>query len=651
MFGEPAMKLPSLEALREMTVMKRTSIRNSMKFQYGLSLVEILIVIIILVFGVLSIIKIYPTGFLVMRNTSNISRADRLESAMLSSLSVGSNIPDAIYYPNVLQSSSASPTFNLTYDPSNALNLNYGTYISNQPFTVPSSTAVGGNPYGPMVVLPFGPINYEVNSPTSGAPFSYTPTVVSTNWKQIQASCPLSNLPTPSLTVTNAESEALTDGEYAVDTTNSAAYQIVFPTETNYAQVFYISYTSGGAPYAFAISLPAGNSFPLLTYPTIPTAKNTTGSYIGFWDSLPNLESAYGTTYEGGAPPAATSLPTTWDAGSLQIYRPLAPITGSFTSADPYQFQVDPNADIQTNVINLGVLLFNPNAAPNILGHPLKVLVSYYVYNWSILHEDDNLTSGQTVLDLQVVNIKDPTSGAVQEDQTLFTTLFPGSGATYPMVALDLDTGTLIPQATFASGTIDYEKGQIPLASGFATASPHVRFFYSTTDNLALALQKAPSQFQLTTSNNAAPAVLTSMTATSSTTPNLCLIDYSYNDSSDADQILFPASFAGQSVQLENVQWLSLAKQTYSLGNIVVNISASTEPVSGATVAYADVTSMINDAAQNISKVTGTSVVPASPGTQGALSVGSVGGVSSRAVCIWQESGKWKMHNVDSVIK
>jgi hypothetical protein len=554
----------------------------------------------------------------------------------------------------------------LSEDPGNATTISQGkvsssgivtpaAYISQQPFTVPTpfegnadSQVEQTNPY-PMIALPFGPIVYaSLNSKTTGVPGGDELSLVSTNWKPI-TSTGFQTVGTPTPTSNSNEAATLVDGEYAIDTSDSPnGYQVAFPV-ANYPQTFNISYTVGGAVNSASITLPAG----AIQYTGIADTVgangyfNPTGSYEGYWDSLQDLILEYGTG----------SASATWDLGSLQICRPLAPIpapanltTNPFGS-DPYEYYVDSNDDVYTSSsgnINLGVLRFNPLAAPDQLKHPLKLLISYPVYSWSILHEDDTLSRSSDSVNLAVGDIMQP--GQVQTDpvngQTVTSYLFPGTN--YSIVGMDLDTGVQFSGSSdyFTMGNPgDFLKGHIELTDGIGLQHPHMRFYYATADSLNVGMQKAPAQFLAVPTGNSEATDLGLLTASSTPTTNYYYIDQTIDTAANAYQIQFPLTCAGQTVVLENVTWYDTSGVAHTIPNVTVNISEPATTGPDSSTAYADVTNILSNAAYSA----GLSL--ASPSNANGFAVAGVGSQSARAVCIWKESGNWKIHNVDTILQ
>ena len=73
----------------------RTSIRGSR--QAGISLVEVLVVIVILAVGIFSVVRLFPPGFLINKQTEDATRAARLGEQAAEKYRISSiNLPDAI---------------------------------------------------------------------------------------------------------------------------------------------------------------------------------------------------------------------------------------------------------------------------------------------------------------------------------------------------------------------------------------------------------------------------------------------------------------------------------------------------------------------------------------------------------------------------
>ena len=115
--------------------------------QQGASLVEVLIALLILVIGILAIIRIFPGGFIAIRDTQDANLADRLAQAQLEQLKQNNAfLLDAVYMytPDGTFDGDFSPVdFNDDYPSTTAPNpayndINKARYISGERFIVPA---------------------------------------------------------------------------------------------------------------------------------------------------------------------------------------------------------------------------------------------------------------------------------------------------------------------------------------------------------------------------------------------------------------------------------------------------------------------------------------------------------------------------------
>ena len=124
--------------------------------------------------GILSIVRLFPAGFIALRNAENDTFADRLAQGALEQLKKsGNGLPDAIYMYSTADGfiPTFAPTdFNKTYTPTGANtanaaynDINKQRYISNETITVPAPHVIAGSngtsvAYPPLYVVNYGPI-------------------------------------------------------------------------------------------------------------------------------------------------------------------------------------------------------------------------------------------------------------------------------------------------------------------------------------------------------------------------------------------------------------------------------------------------------------------------------------------------------------
>lgn len=649
-----------------------------------MSLIEVVAVIALLLFGILSVVKIFSSGFFVLHNAGNLNRAERMDTALLEDLHSTSSVPDAVYvtYPGLV-----STLFDPTIDPVTTADLsplssptgyldsqdiNKARNISNEPVTIPTTTTVtqlvAGVPvpttYPPTYVARFGPIVFnstDRNALLTGDPTTLDPThlsVISSPWTNLAGS----EVIHPA--VTGPPAPAPNEGEFYSDTTSDNSVPtpgigyLLFPARP-YTQYFYVTFTDVGGlknpPYLLIL--------PPTTYPWIPS---TGASYTGDWLSGAQMMTL---GYFGGF----QNVPANWSAISVvRAYRVVS--SSAAFSSDPYEFTMPVtttgpgspfiNTQIPGTDANYGVLQFNPAAGGTGLNKPLKALISYTVYDWHILHEDHSVAANNGAappVELNIGNLKVP--GVVQYDQSIYRSVVDGSTTEYPIFMLDLDTGVPINTSianTYNSATtaanpalfgIDYSGGVITPPTAFA--SRHVRIYYQNTSDMALALEKTTSVLQYANGGvgemlSQQPAMAVNMTSVLApqSVPGLSFyIESGLNLTAGADWILLPPAFAGKNLQVQNITFKDTSALPHTISErFTVPVSATTVPdtaASGQSVCYADLTPITNSFAT-------AHGFAYNPGND-SLTVGQVGGDTATAFCIWHENGKWKTHTTNTV--
>ena len=687
--------------------MKNLAAAKKSKYQRGLSIVEILVVIIILLFGVLSIIKVYPAGFLAMHNSTNTGRADRMDYALLDQAQADGSLPDGVYVTAPPASGSSLVQFDPTQVPTdlgnvlspsdgpNGNNINKARYIYNEKVTIPTSAvSVGaGQPSFPAVVLKYGPIYLTANDQAA----IYDATSKGGMWSLANLDpthLSVLSMPWTEQDISGTASNPPSDGDYDVDRTkyeNTGATGIVYAMQfpqRQYAQYFYVDITStNGTVTHYTLTIPPWQ--PLIANQNVDSATNYCGDLIpvdGF--SVGGVPSTVDMSDLNYFSPKLTATDDTWS--TIKVTRIFTPAkNGAFSTGptgDPYEFTL-PNANVGLplcsenteiagsaggaiySTANFGVLWFNPLIASTLSGQNAKALVSYTVYDWHIIHEDHTLIPGASnspsVIDLAVSGLKAP--GDVEDDGSVYESVVNNGYPIGGLYILNLDTGEPILNVdsvvynSAAGGSIptseigiDYRAGKVTLPSGFANTYPHVRFYYQTSDDLAVALERSPiSMFKgpslasiVTPSMDVYPTVDTvSVPQVITAQPTLIpqgqyYISNTFNSTNMVDYVLFPPSMAGEHIECQNIDYLSTNSNTYSLGDVAIDATVSSSTITVVdggqreSVCYADITQQLEASARF-------------PRTAGmGFSVGNVTSNNTQAFCIWHENGKWKTHTV-----
>ena len=630
--------------------MADSKIRASQKkARRGVSLIEVLVVLVILVVGILVIIRLYPSGFFSVQSVGNAAVADSLGQAELQAAqqSLGS-LPEAIqpgganpmlpgsgmdaYGRPQATAADASydPEFNSTQEPDYSKTLNKARLIVNETTTVPTAS---GSARQSVYVTKFGPIVMNATAAASDIPLA-TPeylSINSTHWQPVTGD---STSPVPP-----QDSAPVGSQQFVVDMVHqriAVPYAAYDANGKSYAQEMIVSIVgSDYRVYTEYLNIPPGtdrNS----TNPAAPHLPdginylqevNTPGYYEGGWF---DPTTTYG---ESGSNPQI-KLPSGVNWLSVSLYRPFKGIdsAGSFSKTNPYEFKLItpnlPSTNSNNPSYNLGGIAFNPLAGGGVGYNALKAQISYRVADWKVIHEDRDvpaLSGGNTsVLRLSLKNLR--RAG----DEGPNNSIDPGLlSSGHSMYILDLDTGAQIAPATGATadptnpdlpivdedvnGTstdpaainVSYALGRLTFASnsfGDNGKAHRIRIFYAGDLDWTVAVQKAPAYYVLDSQAQ--------VSANGGILPGHCYYD------SGTSSLLFPQSDAGKTVEVDG---------------------SPDQP--GQTAAIGDAVTTVN----NINYVS-------LPYTLDPAKITAVRGLSARAVVAWQERGQWKSHSVDTIL-
>ena len=630
------------------------------KARRGVSLIEVLVVLVILVTGILVIIRLYPSGFFSVQSVGNAAVADSLGAAELQAAqqTLGS-LPEAIQpggtdasFPGGMDAygrpqataldASYDPEFNSSQEPDYSATLNRARLVVNETMTVPTASTIvtpSGSVSESIYVAKFGPIVTEALPQGTTAPYTPTPklqnylSVNSTNWQPVTAD---SFLPPPTQNVSEEGQP-----QFSVDYIHQriavpyAAYEYdtVSKIYKSYAQTMIVSIIgSDYKTYTEYLNIPAAtdrdSKTPYAPYTNAGDAiaraflPDTPTNYHGGWFD-PTM--TYGDT---GANAQPTLLPgVTWL--SVSLYRPYIGVgpTDNFSTANFYQYRLT-SPNLGSTAYNLGGLAFNPMAGGGVGRAALKARISYRVADWKVIHEDRDvpaLPAGNTsVLRLALKNLK--RAG----DEGPNNSIDPGLlGSGHSMFILDLDTGQQVAPAT--GGAADPTNPDLPIIDedvlgtstdpaainvSFATGrltfgsnafndnskAHRIRIFYAGDLDWTVAIQKAPAYYVV---DNQAQ-----VTANGGIRAGHCYYD------ANTTSLLFPQSDAGKTVEVDGSP--DQPGQTAAIGDAVANMGG---------VNYVSL-----------------------PYSLDATKITAVRGLSARAVVAWQERGQWKSHSVDTIL-
>ena len=657
----------------------------------GVSLIEVLVVLVLLVLGILIIVRLYPSGFFSINSVGNAALADSLGQAAVQTQAQNTGgLPEAILPTpatnDLTQASVADasydPDFNPNVEPDYSKTLDRARVISNETVTVPSAT---GATRQSIYVINYGPIVMPValNDPN----FSKYLAINSPFWQAlpgnyVDALAPKSDLP----------QDVIFPGQQRVlvDYTNG---RVAVPYAQKYDQSFVMliiatdPMTKVDKPYPVSLKIPHSGA---AGSPATTDARDTTYGatsafrpdsqlyYNGGWfDPIvaANNKDASGATYNYNTVASPIPPPLPWK--SVTIYRSFHLPTGTaaVTTANPFGFDNDPYEftltspnimDASNNSLgNIGGIAFNPLAAGGNGVSALKAKISYLTYSWKIVHEDRDVPAlsgaDTTAARLTLKNLK--RAGDSNPDNSIYSGLIPNSFLS--MIALDLDTGMMAGNATPVADptategniwdedvkgpppdaktyiSVSFSTGRVTLGSNAFGDNPNnvtpkahrIRLFYVGDADWTVAVQKAPSYYI----QNLTPVV-------SGTDPQL--VSGQYGVESNANGVInlyFPRSDAGKSVEIDGT-YIDNTGTAPHLKTLAATIAIPPAVFTLGATSYVRV---------NLGDSTLTGGLPPLPTGAPAytgVTVTAVRGLSVRSVVAWKERDRFKVHSVDTLL-
>ena len=460
------------------------------RIQAGLTLIEVLVVMVVLLVGIFAAIHLFPIGFAVNQRVAEADTATRLASAEIDRYSTGAaDLMDAIapgwtdargafhfdptVSPDDFTSAASAPAGSVLTDPYYFSNVNRIRHVVGESVRVPVSSSLG-SVEGGVYMLGLGPI---VLVPPTGGGTAYTGIAVHCG--------PMVRVEGLSPSDPSAASYLAGPSQYAIfygDGTTGA--QVLFQQEP-FDRTFEVSYSY----YDTSLASHSVAAQPL----TVPA--NSTA-----WLPVPAPP-------VGWPPPDQQPTPAPLVPGSDTVTRTFnqIPLANAW-SQDPYEYKVlytnylDSGGN-QTNV-NAGVLVFNP------LGHdyqeqtatgtvPLAAHIDYDVLDWRILREEHTMPASSPYrVQLRSAVIK--RIGDLQEDQTPYAGMFARAGVaggSDPDLAIyNVATGAQVPTADY---TVNYGTGAVTFTDAFGASSQAqtFRFLYEARGQWGLAIQKAAALY------------------------------------------------------------------------------------------------------------------------------------------------------------
>jgi type II secretory pathway pseudopilin PulG len=483
----------------------------SSRKQSGISLIEVLVVIVLLLIGILSVIRLFPPGFLINKWTADQTAAARLAKQEQDRFANASSfLMDAIVpvIPVALGGGAyqfrvdtgATPDDLTEADPNV-----FGTWVSyfsdvnkvrrvigeSVRIPIPSTTALGR---GSVYMLSLGPF---MDVPWNGQPSSL-----------FISGAPLVSVALPAVQTTDTGSSRPNPGD--------------FLGRNSYC-VDYVNQQIGFAPAPFVRQFLLNISYTDTSNPASPVVINLVDTVITVpaspfdeWISLTNPQD--GATVAPALPANVQLVPFSDTCARKFVLIPSGP-PPNWSPNDPYQYYMDPVnspsiGDPNGVQGNIGVIVFNPlgrdytefsSAGPV----PLTAHIDYDVLDWHIIHEDRSIpASSPFLVSLSLRDLKH--TGDFEDDQTTYNFLFsgvvnvpkngPGSQETDLMV-YNVGTGEFVPRidpnTQQPNYFVNYKEGSVTFSDAFGAqnSSGTFRFFYRAHGDWALAVQKAVGSY------------------------------------------------------------------------------------------------------------------------------------------------------------
>jgi prepilin-type N-terminal cleavage/methylation domain-containing protein len=393
--------------------------------RYGFSLVEILVVLVVLLIGILSLVRLFPFGFLSLQRTEELTNAGALAQQQLDTLrdlparpkAISGGLPDV--NGDIQEIDTDRPddntelynadltTLGLPFSlPKNYSGYYYSDinrirYIHGETFRIPVATAnASSSAYGSIYSLQYGPVynvfhtdanNNQIDSlHVLGAPLS----------RSVQSALvdPINNNPG----VPNLANET----QYAIDYLN---HRIAFFPKLQPAGLMA---TSRLFTFKFAVYTQANANAPVvLTDYTftiqVPYLPTTTDPVQPIWQDIfdNNLSQVVGgngqtpqqilaTIVNGIIPGTDTANRQFRLVTSTPVVDPIGKVAAPQWSTDPYEYAWYHANDAVYPDANPGVLIFNPLGHVSYLdaSHSNDTAAGFYTGNQSLVASVDYLT-------------------------------------------------------------------------------------------------------------------------------------------------------------------------------------------------------------------------------------------------------------------
>lgn len=450
----------------------------------GISLIEVLVVMVVLAVGILSVVRLFPGGFFINKQTEARTLAARLAAQELNRYStIQANLMDAVLPTTIIQDPTSPTGYYIKVDldttpddmstprviapgmdPYYVSGINRIRWIRGETVRIPNPSPLGNGLRGSIYVL------------SSGPAFDYP-------------GLDANNLPVDSIVITGAplrrrvQNSDDPNGPYL---SNQSQYAIDYDDgliafyPAPYNRVFKITYSYHAANGDVSTVIAQQIGVPANVYPV--------------WQPI-------------YAPGGRTIVPGS-DVVSRQFMR--LPYPPSF-SDDPYEYAVLPRSASVAPYATVGVIIFNPLGRDyierSVYGNvPLTAKIDYNVLDWHIIREDRPLpASPPYVVRLTLKDIK--RVGEYESDQRKYTGIWRDPTAPpVSMLIYNLSNGEEVPSSEY---TVNYRDGIVTFSDAYGNAyrsrneSPTFRFYYKAHGDWGVQVQKAAASYQMSRTNTA----------------------------------------------------------------------------------------------------------------------------------------------------
>lgn len=473
-------------------------------------------VLVILLVGVFTIIRVFPLGFKRLQQAQSRTTADRLANTLMEQLKADApNLPQGIVFPSY--EPAPAPEFILTEDPDDQSS--YAAKNNNPYFTdvnktrgiigegvkvpLPTTSAYGS---GSIYALKFGPVYMDrsVDKDT-------VPTTDPISPFLLVYGAPLRGFNIEAETGNNANVGRYlrTLQNYLIDYDGPNGAQIMFyPSNKDRKFRISFSYLANGKVANKVI-----NDF------IVPAAPTSGSPYV--W--LPIVE-------------GSVTFTDILD-GSETVSRDFTrlPSTAGWDASDPYQYKLLSNNVAASSYANVGLIAFNPaganySEATTFGQQAFRAYIDYAVLDWHILREDREVPSvffnSNNVIPLKTTLPYIKRIGDADQGTDTYKGLYSDSSNQVDLQIFDLqgtvartaanpglgdplrggDLATRDPQfdywVDYAERGGTYQTGTIYLNAARIKPGSQLRVLYKADGDWAVAVQKAYSRYTQALDNN-----------------------------------------------------------------------------------------------------------------------------------------------------